>query len=195
MNFWDEKFSATEYIYGETPNEFFKENIDRLEPGKILLPAEGEGRNAVYAAKKGWQVTAFDQSTIGRDKALKLAEKFNVIIDYHISDALEINFEKESFDAIGYTFLHLPEKTRQIFHSKLLPFLKKGGFIFCEVFSKKQINNESGGPPKIDLLYTKTDLEHDFLALTDLNIFEKEVFLSEGRHYGKADVLRVVGRK
>ena len=74
-NKWDESYNIEEYRYGETPNLFFKETIDKLPSGKILLPADGEGRNGVYAAKRGWTVDAFDQSSQGRDKALRLAQK------------------------------------------------------------------------------------------------------------------------
>jgi hypothetical protein len=72
---WNERYGADEYVYGKEPNGFLKEFIDNHPPGKILLPAEGEGRNAVYAASKGWEVTAFDFSEEGKKKALKLALK------------------------------------------------------------------------------------------------------------------------
>ena len=73
--FWNENYGNKEYIYGTKPNVFFKEQLDKLKPGKILLPAEGEGRNAVYAASKGWSVTAFDISEIVHKKALQLAKE------------------------------------------------------------------------------------------------------------------------
>jgi len=60
------------------PNHFFKEELDNVKPGNILLPAEGEGRNAVYAAKLGWNVLAFDDSASGKKKAKKLAEENNI---------------------------------------------------------------------------------------------------------------------
>jgi hypothetical protein len=71
---WNERYSASEYIYGTGPNTWLVEKLAGLQPGKILFPAEGEGRNAVHAARLGWNVAAFDQSEAGRKKALKLAE-------------------------------------------------------------------------------------------------------------------------
>lgn len=68
---WDERYSAETYIYGTHPNAWFAAKIEGLTPGKLLLPAEGEGRNAVHAAVKGWEVTAFDQSVEGRKKSSK----------------------------------------------------------------------------------------------------------------------------
>ena len=73
-NFWDERYKAKAYVYGKEPNQYFAEKLRELEPGKILLPAEGEGRNAVFAARQGWEVSAFDSSSEGRKKAFLLAE-------------------------------------------------------------------------------------------------------------------------
>lgn len=69
--FWNGKYSSKEYIYGTEPNEYFKSALEKYRPGTILLPGDGEGRNAVYAAKKGWQVTAFDFSNAAKEKAEK----------------------------------------------------------------------------------------------------------------------------
>ena len=73
-NFWDERYSNKEFVYGTLPNQFFKDQLDKLKPGKILMVGEGEGRNAVYAAKLGWQVDAIDSSNVAKEKAAKLAE-------------------------------------------------------------------------------------------------------------------------
>jgi hypothetical protein len=61
-NFWDERYADEEYVYGTTPNQYFKQELEKLTPGKILLPGEGEGRNAVFAATQGWKVTARSKS-------------------------------------------------------------------------------------------------------------------------------------
>lgn len=74
-NFWDDRYSAKDYIYGTQPNQFFKEQIDKLKAGKIMMLGEGEGRNAVYAAMRGWQVDAIDSSPVAREKAVNLAVK------------------------------------------------------------------------------------------------------------------------
>ena len=74
-DFWNERFGKEEFIYGTEPNQFFKEQLQNLEIGTLLLPAEGEGRNAVYAATQGWEVSAFDISEQGRVKAIFLAKQ------------------------------------------------------------------------------------------------------------------------
>jgi hypothetical protein len=92
--FWNQRYSEKEYSYGIEPNQFFKEQITPFKVGTILLPAEGEGRNAVYAAKLGWEVVAFDISEEGKKKALQLATLNNVSIDYHIPLLTNLNLRK-----------------------------------------------------------------------------------------------------
>ena len=78
---WNDRYSNEEFAYGENPNNYLKEQLEKLPAGNILFPAEGEGRNAVFAAKLGWAVSAFDISDKGKKKALQLAAKNNVNID------------------------------------------------------------------------------------------------------------------
>lgn len=81
-DFWNERYKESDYIYGTLPNEFFAASLASLNPGKIILPCEGEGRNAVYAASLGWTVLAFDFSESAKEKALKLLKRkmFKLII-------------------------------------------------------------------------------------------------------------------
>jgi len=81
---WNQRYAAKDFSYGTEPNRFFKDWIDKYPAGEILFPAEGEGRNAIYAAKKGWEVTAFDFSGEGKRKAVQLAEIEKVKIDYKV---------------------------------------------------------------------------------------------------------------
>src|SRR5215510_10066513 len=105
---WEDRFSEKEYAYGEEPNEYLKEQLIKLTPGAILFPAEGEGRNAVFAAKLGWSVSAFDISSEGKKKALKLAELNKVNIDYQVGELNSLNYHKEQFDAIALIYAHFP---------------------------------------------------------------------------------------
>lgn len=194
--FWDERFSVDEYVYGTEPNLFYKEQLQNLKPGKILFPAEGEGRNVVYAAEKDWDVVAFDSSIEGKKKAEKLAAEKGVKIEYHITNYENVHFKSESFDSIVLIFAHMHPLKRTDYHQKLLSYLKPGGTIILEGFSKKQINNNTGGPPNIDMLFSKEELQKDFISLSELDISETDVKLNEGPfHQGTASVIRVVGKK
>lgn len=195
-DFWDSRYSKPDYAYGIKPNQYFKYFIDKHTPGKILLPGEGEGRNAVYAARKGWAVTAIDQSSEGKRKALKLAEKNRVSFTYRVENLLNDPFQPEQFDAVALIFLHLPPEIRLHIHRQFVKSLVPGGFLLIEAFSKDQLGRASGGPPEIELLYDQILLGEDFQQLNMLELYETEVILNEGLfHQGKASVVRLLGRK
>lgn len=170
---WNEKYSKNNYLFGKEPNEFFKEKVDTLLPGKALFIAEGEGRNAVYAAKLGWKVDANDFSAVGKDKALKLARENNVSINYEIGDAFEFDYKNKFYDLIVLINFHVKEDIRKQFYSNLIDSLKSGGKIILQVFDKEQIAMKSGGPPDIDLLYCLEDIIESFIEL-DFEYFNKE---------------------
>lgn len=195
-NFWDERYKATAYAYGEEPNRFMVEQLKQLTPGKILFPGEGEGRNAVYAATQNWEVSAFDISTEGRKKALLLAQKRNTTIDYQIMNYETVDFPTESFDCIVLIFAHIHANKRTTIHRKLASFLKPGGYFLMESFTKEQINYNTGGPKNVDMLYSEEELRHDFSSFSKLSIHQTEEVLDEGRfHQGNASLLRMIGVK
>lgn len=194
--FWDERYAANEYVYGKEPNEFLRSRLDVLDPGKILLPGEGEGRNAVYAASKAWDVLAFDQSEMAKTKALLLAEEKGVQIDYRTGSLLDIKIEQGEIDLAALIYFHLMPEARTKYHAYLVDMLEPGGMIIMEVFSKKQINNDSGGPKDLDLLYSLDDVIQDFDGMEVIYAKEESVKLSEGPyHQGLAEVIRFVAKK
>jgi SAM-dependent methyltransferase len=193
---WDERYFAKEYAYGTEPNRFFKEQLDKLNPGKLLLPGEGEGRNAVYAAKKNWDVDAVDFSEQGRLKALKLAAKENVNINYTVAGFENYIPPKNEYDAIGIVFVHLDKFEREKLFLRLIDALKDNGVIIMEVFSTRQLGRDSGGPKSENFLYQFEDVKNYFDKLNTIIIEESIIQLSEGvLHKGEAVVLRYVGRK
>lgn len=200
---WDERYSQTEYIYGTAPNHFIKETLDKLPSGKVLFPAEGEGRNAVYAASKGWQVEAFDQSQEGKRKAELLAKHQNCTISYQVFGFEEVNnyYAPQTFDAIVLAYAHLPLEIKAQSFKSLIPLLKEGGLLIFEGFSKEQVKYQtptgsSGGPGNVDMLFSEEELLTLFKELKTEYIEEKTVHLNEGiGHRGDAAVVRFVGRK
>ncbi len=193
--FWNERFGQNIYMYGKAPNVFFTQQLNELQKGNILLPAEGEGRNAVYAAVKGWGVTAFDFSEEGKKKALALAQEYEVNIDYQIQDAVDFK-PSMSYDAIGLIYAHFVEEERKILFANLEDCLAPGGRLIIEVFSKSQIDRESGGPKNLDLLYSKDEIEALFPKINFMVLEETKVLLDEGMHHqGDAAVIRAVGVK
>lgn len=195
-NFWDERYSSEEYVYGTEPNNFFKEQIGRIPVGKILLPGEGEGRNAVYAAGCGWTVDAVDQSAAGKHKAIKLAISKGVKINYEISDVLNFNPAKDHYDAAALIFFHIHKNKRKELFRKIVDSLKPKGFLIMELFDKEQLGRNSGGPQNIDMLYSVAELTEDLSNLNIIYIEKKEIYFAEGEHHnGQAVVIRFVGQK
>ena len=195
-NFWNDRYNEKEYVYGEEPNVFFADQLNQLNPGKIILPCEGEGRNAVYAASQGWLVNAFDSSEAGRAKALELAKKKNVILNYAIEDAVTVTYPENNVNAVAFIYAHFPPDIRKYIHQKAISWLKPGGRIIVEAFNIKQLQNNSGGPKDLSLLYTEDIIKEDFDGLkTDL-IQTLQTELREGKyHEGMADIIRFVGIK
>ena len=194
-DFWNERFGREEFIYGTEPNIFFKEQLDKLETGTLLLPAEGEGRNAVYAATQGWEVSAFDISEQGRVKAMLLAKQYKVNINYEIASVLDYTSHKQ-FDVIAFCYTHFPIDIRKTAHKQMLQLLKKGGTIIFEAFAKAQLNNDSGGPKNEAMLFSIDEVKQEFTRLDFKTLEEKTIELSEGNyHKGKAQVIRFIGVK
>lgn len=193
---WNERFSAKDYVYGKEPNEFFRVQLTKLNPGKILMLAEGEGRNGVFAAKLGWQVDAVDLSEKAKEKALALATESNVSINYEVSDLEEYYFKEETYDAVGIFFMHLPYELTEKIAQKAIASLKSGGKIISEVYEKEQLGRSSGGPKDPELLYSLEDYVNYYNTL-EFDLFKKEIVdLSEGPlHIGEACVIRFVGSK
>lgn len=193
-NKWDERYSQDEYIYGKEPNEFFKQELLKYNPGKILLPADGEGRNGVYAAKLGWDVYCFDSSLEAQKKANRLAMENEVKIRYSVSSFDTVDYPDIFFDVVGLFYAHMYNRTKN--HKKMCRFLKQRGILMLEGFSKKQIHNNSGGPHNVELLFSKEELQFDFAELSELNIWEKNIDLNEGKlHSGTSSLIRLIGQK
>jgi len=198
---WNDRYGQSEYAYGETPNDYLKEQLEKLPPRKILFPAEGEGRNAVFAATKAWQVSAFDVSKEGQKKALQLAEKQQVSIDYQVGLLEELQYSPDEFDAIALIYAHFPATLKAPYHRLLDSFLRPGGIIIFEAFSKKHLeyvqkNEKVGGPRELEMLYSVDEIKADFANYEIIELEEKVIELHEGLyHNGEGAVVRFVGRK
>ncbi len=193
---WDQRYAESKYIYGEKPNLFFEEQLSLLTIGKILLPGEGEGRNATYAASIGWEVDAFDYSMQAVENAREFFAKNKVDVNMYQGSILDHIPVTEKYAVVALLYLHLTSKERLIAHRFVVDSLKPGGIVMMEVFSKNQLGRKSGGPKNDDLLYDIFEIKRDFETLEILVLEEVETHLSEGElHDGKAMVIRFVGRK
>jgi len=193
---WNDRYRTPEYVYGKEPNTYLVEELKKIKPGRILFPGEGEGRNAVYAATLGWEVHAFDSSSVGREKALLLADERKVSIAYELYNYEEYAVNGRSVHAVGLFYTHQPSELRRKFHRKIVQTLHPGGIILLEGFSKKQMANNSGGPKSLDFLYSVDELAEDFKELQIQKLNETVRELNEGDfHQGKADLIQLIAMK
>ncbi|WP_289355507.1 class I SAM-dependent methyltransferase [Paenibacillus sp. S-12] len=193
---WNERYDSTEYYYGEEPNAFIREQAYRLDSHKrIIAFAEGEGRNAVYLARAGHEVTAVDYSEKGLAKTQKLALKHNVHVHTKQMNLLTEDVPQKEYDAAIMVFGHFHHSDQLVVLNKLKQVVKPGGMIMIEVYSKEQIHYRTGGPSDIDMLYEPTDILAWSRGLKVLHFFYGEQERIEGKgHTGLAHVIQFVLR-
>lgn len=163
----------------------------------ILLPGDGEGRNGVWLAEQGYEVTTVDGSKVAIDKALALAKERRVSIKANLSDLTEWVPACESADAVVLIYVHLEPTLRREVHQRVAAALKPNGLLVLEAFNPNQLKFKSGGPQKLDMLYSTDHLREDFdKVLEEEFSCECQIILDEGQgHHGPAFVTRWVGRK
>lgn len=194
--FWNEKFTLTPNLYGDAPNKFFEKTLLKLKTGKILLPGEGEGRNALFAASKGWKVLALDQSPIAQKHTLEKARKNGLDIDYRVCSIEKFVHKQKKFDVVALIYFHLPIHLRAQVHGKFEEMIKENGVLIIEGFGKDQLKFTSGGPKNIEMLYAIEEIKSDFPSFKWEYEFEGIDNLNEGvGHSGKAHLVRLIGRK
>ncbi len=193
---WDQRYSTDAYIYGTEPNKFLASVADRIPNGDVLCLAEGEGRNSVYLAGQGFDVTGVDSSMVGLRKAQRLADEKGVTITTIHADLAEYKIEPDSWDSIISIFCHLPSELRRKVHRDCVSGLKRGGVFILEAFTPDQLKYDTGGPKNPDLLYTLDDLKDDLHGLAFKIAHEIERDTTEGSHHtGTAAVVQIVAVK
>ena len=196
-SFWDGKFGNAEYVYGTEPNDFLKSVSAQLPPkSNVLSIGEGEGRNAIYLAKMGHSVLGVDSSTVGLEKARKLAQEHGVSIQTDVADLATYDIGEAKYDSIVSIFCHLSPSIRKEVYKNIVKGLVPGGILIMESYTPKQLEYKTGGPPVAEMMSTIDELSLELEGL-DFEIGgEKERNVVEGSlHTGKAHVVQVLGRK
>lgn len=196
-NQWHERFLADEYMYGKEPNAFVTQIVDQLpEGGEILCIAEGEGRNAVYLAKQGFSVTAWDYAQSGLDKTKALAKEQGVHVETALHDLENVEWEAEQWDAIVHIFGHVPEPILERTFQGVDKALKVGGYYVSELYTKEQLQYGTGGPPVESMLIDPKTILDTFLTYFTEHFYVGEVTRYEGvLHTGRAHVVQSLLKK
>jgi hypothetical protein len=197
---WDERFSSDEYAYGKEANIWLSERVSQINPppnNRALFPADGEGRNAVWAARIGWNSEVFDLSIVGKQKCHRLAQQHAVTVDYEVDDLALREFPQQSYDLIACSWFHTPSEIRKVHMPRMLHSLKSGGHFVMEGYHTSQMPLHSGGPKSLDLLFDLDEVLGELVGqkAPKMHIIHTAVtstVLDESAlHKGRARVVRI----
>ena len=197
---WDQRFSSEEYAYGKEANIWLSERISQINPpphNRALFPADGEGRNAVWAARIGWNSEVFDLSSVGKQKCQLLAEEHGVTVNYEVDDLELREFPDKVFDLIACSWFHTPSEIRKTHMPRMLHSLKSGGQFVMEGYHTSQMPLHSGGPKSLDLLFDLDEVLGELIGekAPQMHIIHTAVtstVLDESKlHKGQARVVRI----
>jgi SAM-dependent methyltransferase len=193
---WDERYSSEDYAYGTSPNEFLAENFAQIPMGRVLSLAEGEGRNAVFLAKQGYEVTAVDASRVGLEKARMLATANNVDVEFIHADLADFDLGEGRWEGIVSIFCPLPSSLRKQLYEKVKVALKVNGVFLLEAYTPDQLQHGTGGGNSIDVMQTTTSLSDELTGLKFSRLLELERDVREGiYHTGVGAVVQAIARK
>ncbi|UCV17354.1 SAM-dependent methyltransferase [Ferribacterium limneticum] len=198
--FWSARYRGVgdDYLFGTAPNKFLASQAGSFGDGmRVLSVADGEGRNAVWVAEQGCQVTATEISPVALEKAAKLARGRNVAVDLVQADILNWDWPREEFDAVVGIFIQFAtpaERPRQLAGMKQA--VKAGGLLFLQGYTPKQLDFKTGGPSAVENLYTAEMLREIFADWEIVLLHEHEDTIEEGSaHIGRSALIDLVARK
>lgn len=196
--FWDRRYAEPDYIFGVEPNAFVASNVARLAPGlRALDVACGEGRNSVWLASHGCEVTGFDISARALSKARQLAERRRVQVSFLEADIRSWAWVAEAYDLVCCVFIQFaaPDERTRLFEG-IKTTLAPGGLLLLQGYTPKQLEYCTGGPPEAAHMYTRPMLEQAFGDMDIELLREHEAMLAEGtKHVGRSALIDLVARK
>ena len=196
--FWNARFDTEDYVFGREPAVFLREHAHHIPPGsRVLVPADGEGRNSVFLAQQGHEVHATDIAEHGIAKARKLAGEHGVEVAFHQVDVHEWDWPEAAYDAVAAVFIQFsPPQLRPRVFAGIERALRPGGVLLLHGYTTKQIEYGTGGPPRVEHLYTQELLRDAFAGweIVRLEAYERE--LEEGsRHVGRSALIDLIARR
>jgi 2-polyprenyl-3-methyl-5-hydroxy-6-metoxy-1,4-benzoquinol methylase len=197
INPWDERYASDAFFYGTEPNDFLASSAHHVvSGGKVLCLAEGEGRNAVWLARQGYDVTGVDGSSVGLEKAQALAREHGVNITTITADLADFDMGDQQWDAIVSIWCHLPPALRQDVHRRVMQALKPGGTLILESYTPRQLEYKTGGPPVAEMMMSEEILRKELCQLDFVHLAETEREIHEGPgHNGLSAVVQCIAKR
>ena len=194
---WDRRYAAEGFLFGTAPADFLVAQAGRLQPeARVLCVADGEGRNSVYLAGLGHNVTAFDASAVGVEKARGMAAEAGVQVAFSVAGVDDWDWSKE-YDAVVAIFIQFapPEMRRRLF-AGISQAVRSGGLLLLHGYAPRQVGYGTGGPPNADNMYTEDLLREAFADLEILRLADYDAEIDEGPgHSGMSALVELVARK
>jgi len=162
---WNERYAGDDLVWSAEPNRFLVSEVEGLPPGRALDLACGEGRNAVWLAERGWEVTGVDFSNVGLDKARRLADARGVLVHWELADVTEMVSAPPSFDLVIVMYLHLPEASRRAAFRHAAAAVAAGGTLLVVGHDATNVSEGWGGPRDSVVLYGPHDVVSDLAGL------------------------------
>lgn len=194
---WNQRFAEEGYLFGEAPNRFIVSQAAALPPGRALCVADGEGRNGVWLAQKGWQVVSLDFSDVAQRKAEDLAARRGVTLEFIQADVHDWDYPPESFDLVADIFSQFsaPDDRARKWNG-MARALRPGGHLILQGYTPDQLRHGTGGPKDPAHLYTEDLLRCAFPGFDIQHLDVAETVLDEGPgHNGPSAVIGMVARK
>jgi len=167
---WDERYAASELVWSIGPNQFVEAECSDLPPGRALDLAAGEGRNAIWLARRGWEVTAVDFSQVALDKGRTLAG--DISVEWVCADATTWT-RTDTYDLVVVAYLQLPAAERREAVRRGFASLRTGGTFLLVGHDTTNLTEGTGGPQDAGVLMTAQDVLDD-LAGEELDVVRAE---------------------
>ena len=195
---WNDRYAKPGYLFGTEPAQYLQDHKAYLTQGLTALAvADGEGRNSVYMAGQGMQVTAMDSSDVAVEKARALAEAAGVDVDFNIADIAKWDWGAKTYDVVVGLFIKFvgPEGRAAQFEG-MKQAVKPGGHILLHGYTPKQLEFGTGGPSSVENLYTEEMLREAFsdFEIVELRAYERKIDEGAG-HSGMSALIDLVARK
>lgn len=184
---WDERYQDKKLIWSAGPNRFLVDEVEGIKPGRALDVACGEGRNAIWLAEEGWQVSAFDYSPVAIEKARARCQELHLDIDIRVGDATAAL--AGTFDLILFFYLHLPRDENRQALEHAISALAPGGTLLYVGHDQRNIEEGIGGPQDPSILYGPREIQD---LVSELQVERAETLLrpveKEGVTHNALDV-------
>lgn len=194
---WEDRYKGKDYLFGKAPSQVLTTHDHLLVAGQTALAvADGEGRNSVFMAERGMQVTALEYAPSAIEKARNLAAERGVTVDFRACDVLMDDWPGP-FDLVAGIFIQFvgPEGRRKMF-DRIKQATAPGGTVLLHGYTPDQVGRGTGGPPQVENMYTEVLLRAGFVGWDVQECRAYEAELTEGAgHAGVSALIDFVARK